>query len=286
MSALDASAAERVLDVKELAEHLAVLLARAGDAADLGRAACACKALRAACSSEGAWQLACPAHLPTAAAAHASLEGEAARSFSWRRHFTERMHGGPPPTTDDEQRTVRTSLADSTLLLVNVWHRGRLVFSAALSPDAEEMLEDECYSDSDDYEYDTEWKQEFAIANEASDETNYGRCPAFVDAGRLRASAWLQRRDGRLERVMCRAASQLDTVTVGSVAWAGGGRFFIFQDGAKPGMSVSLHLAGWLVEDKTGYRWWGDQQPGPRPPQGDKRRLTRLRVRWEPAAGV
>ena len=83
-------------------------------------------------------------------------------------------------------------------------------------------------------------------------------------------------------RVMCRTPAELDTVAEGSVAWTGSRRF-VFQDSEKPGVAVSLALAGWIVEDKTGYRWWPDH--GPRPPQHDLRRLTRLCVRWEPVEG-
>jgi hypothetical protein len=276
-----ASAAELVLDVKELAEHLAVHLARVGDANDLGRAACVCKALHAACASERAWELACTARLPTAVAARESLSGAAASGFSWRRHFAERVRGGACASAE-----LRTSLADAALLLVDVWHNGTLAFTASLTPAADERLEDECYSDSDDFDFDTtctEWKAEFAIENEACDPAHpYGRhrSPTFVDAGRLRASAWLLRRDGELERVMCRAPAELDSVTEGSVAWAGTRRV-VFDDGARPGVAVRLHLAGWLVEEKTSYRWWPDQ--GARPPRSDLRRITRMCVRWEPA---
>ena len=273
-----ASAAERVLQVKPLAEHLLALLARAGDAKDLGRAACVCKALSAASAVESAWEIACKAHFPTAIAAHDSLEGAAAAAFSWRGHFFERMKRA---SSADDHRAVRTSLAEMALLLVDVWHRGTLVFSAPLTPKADEMLEDECYSDSDDADFDSEWKATFAIENELHTSCHW-RSPAFVGAGALRASAWLLRRDGRMLRVMSRTPAVLDTVAEGSVAWAGSRRF-VFADGEKLGVAVSLALAGWLVEDKTGYRWWPVH--GARPPQQDQRRLTRLCVRWEPVEG-
>jgi hypothetical protein len=276
-----ASPAERVLEVTELAAHLMVLLAGAGDAKDLGHAACVCKALRAASAAERAWEIACAARFSTSLAAKASLEGAAASGFSWRAHFMERVKR---PWTAGDGLAVSASLADMALLLVDVWHRGNLVFSAALSPAADEQLDDECYSDSDDQDFDSEWKAEFAIENETHDAGRYGRnrYPAFVGAGQLRASAWLLRREGRLERVMCRTPAELETVAEGSVAWAGSRRFVFTGGATKPGVAVSLHLAGWLVEDKTGYRWWPVQ--GPRPAQRDPRRLTRLCVRWQPPA--
>jgi hypothetical protein len=282
-----ASAAELVLGVKELAEHLAVHLARVGDANDLGRAACVCKALSAACASERAWELACTARLPTAAAARESLSGSAASSFSWRRHFVQRVRGGAC-TVAELLTPLHMSLADSALLLVDVWHNGTLAFSASLTPAAQECLEDECYSDSDD-QHMSESKQQFAIANKAREPNRYGygRSPAFVvDAGRLLASAWLLRRDGRLERLMCRAPADLedDELNVeNSIVWGPlRTRRVVFEDGTRPGAAVRLHMAGWLVEAKTGYRWWPNQ--GVRPPASDLRRLTRMCVRWLPAA--
>jgi hypothetical protein len=270
------SPAERVLQVKEIAERLMVALAGAGDATDLGRAACVCTALRDASAVEAAWEIVCTARLPTSVAARASLQGAAAAAFSWRGHFIERV---TQPWSGADSLAVDASLKDMALLLVDVWHRGALVFSATLSPAADEMLEEETYSDSDDLEFDEEWKAEFAIKNEQPGERVW-RAPVFVGARALRASAWLLRRDGRLVRVMRRAAAHLDTVTDGSVAWAGT-RNFRFSDGpsaATSGRHVQLNLAGWLVEEKTGYRWWPDR--GPQPPQQDARRLTRLRVRW------
>jgi|APGre2960657444_1045066.scaffolds.fasta_scaffold03158_2 hypothetical protein len=275
-----ASPAERVLQVAAMAEHIALQLARCGDVSDLGRTACVCKALRAACAAERAWELACQARFCTAAAARASLEGAAVASFSWRAHALERLQR---PWTPGDDRVCTAELADMAMLLVDVWHGKSLVFSATLSPKADEMLGDETYSDSDDWVDSDEWKAQFAVDNDNIDwaDGQYrGGVPAFVNAGRLRASAWLlRRRDARMVRVMCRVPAELETVTEGSVAWDGARRF-IFSDGEPPNRIVSLHLAGWLVQENTGRRWWpesGDPQPQPR----DLRQLSRLCVRWE-----
>lgn len=273
-----ASPAERVLQVGAVAEQIALHLARCGDVRDLGRASCASKALRAACSAERAWEHACQARFCTAAAARASLEAAAAAGFSWRGHALERLQR---PWTPGDGRVCTAALADMALLLVDVWHGGRLVLSATLSPKADEMLEDETYSDSDDVVDSGEWKAEFAVNNEIREGFRYrGGVPTFVNAGRLRASAWLlRRRDARMVRIMCRVPAELETVAEGSVAWAGSRRF-VFSDGELPNGNVSLHLAGWLVQENTGRRWWpetGDPEPQPR----DLRQLRRLCVRWK-----
>jgi hypothetical protein len=274
-----ASPAERVLQVGAVAEQIALHLARCGDVSDLGRASCACKALRAACAAERAWEHACQARFCTAAAARASLEGAGAAGFSWRSHALERLHR---PWTPGDGRVCTAALADMALLLVDVWHGGSLVFSATLSPKADEMMEEETYSDSDDYGAGGEWKAEFAVYNAIFDWDMYHRgVPSFVDAGRLRASAWLlRRRDARMVRVMCRVPAQLENWTVGSVAWAGA-RHFVFNVGKpKSKAAVSLALGGWLVEEHTGRRWWrGTGEP--HPPQDDPRQLKRLSVRWK-----
>ena len=273
-----------VLHVPELADLLMLQLVRVGDAKDLGRGSCVCKALRSACKAERAWEVACKKQFCTAIIAHASLEGAAASAFSWRDHALERLRRPWNARLDRGRYTC--TLATMALLLVDVWHGGDLVFSATLSPEADEWLEDECYSDSDDMDFDSEHKAEFAVANEVFGGPYNNRAPAFLGDGRLRASAWLLQRSGpcggRLLRVMCRARAELDGAAEGSVAWAGS-RCVVFEDAfssSLPAGLLSLHLAGWLVEDKTGYRWW-PQVEEPRPPQSDPRRLTRLSVRWK-----
>ena len=279
-AAADCSSFEAVLCIQQVAEHLALLLARVGDAKDVGRAACVCKSLKAACAVEAVWQVACKKTFLTAVAARASMQASA---FSWRRHFYERMQR---PSAPADSRLCTASLADMALLLVDVWHGVTLVYSAALSPGAEEEMEEETYSDSDDfgYDYDGDWKAEFAIENQVF---AYGRSrscgPAFVDAGGLVASAWLLRLNGRMVRVMCHVTPQPDDPTEGSVTWAGSRRF-LFADGPKPNEALCLHLAGWLIQESTGYRWWPEQ--GDRPPRRDPKLLSRLRVRWEKAGGT
>jgi len=275
-----AASLEAVLLVQEAADNIVLHLARVGDARDLGRAACVCKSLRAASCVESAWRVACTKQFFTAVAARESLAGAAASSFSWRNHFLERWQ--QPWNNASDDRLCTSSLADHALLVVDVWH-GAMVFSATLSPKADEQLEDETYSDSDDLEFDIEWKAEFAIDNQVSEQGRHGRhgCPAFVRASGLHASAWLLRRsDGRMVRVMSRMQADIDFMAEGSVGWSGS-RMFSFSDGPNPGKNVRLRLGGWMIEEKTGYRWWRGQQ-GPRPSQlCDPRQLTRMRARWK-----
>ena len=277
--AVDAgSAFEALLSIQQVAEHVALLLARVGDAKDVGRAACVCKFFKAACAGEGVWEVACKKTFLTAVAARASLQ---AAAFSWRRHFYERMQR---PSAAADGRLCTAALADMALLLVDVWDGATLVYSAALSPGADEQLEDETYSDSDDfgYDYDGDWKAEFAIENQVYKYGHGRNCgPAFVNAGGLIASAWLLRSNGRLVRVLCRVEPRLDDPADGSVAWSGSRRFQ-FTDGPKANEALRLCLAGWVIQESTGYRWWPNC--GNRPPRRDPKLLSRLRVRWEKAA--
>jgi hypothetical protein len=267
---------EAVLCLQQVAEHLALQLARVGDTSDVGRASCACKALQAACAAEAVWQVVCKKTFLTSVAARACLQ---APQFSWRSHFQERMHR---PSAAADSRLCTASLADMALMLVDVWHGATLVYSAALSPSADEFLEDEMYSDSDDFDYDGDCKTEFAIENQVYQFGSGRHCgPAFVGSGGLRACAWLLRRNGRLVRVLCRATPQLDYPSEGSVTWTGTRRFK-FTDGPKANQTLCLHLAGWVTQEKTGYRWW--PQHAERPPRRDPKLLSRMCVRWEKAA--
>lgn len=279
------SPAERVLQVDHhaLAELIVLELARIGDAKDLGRAACVCKALRAASAFEPAWEAVSKKAFAVFDSVRDSL-GAAASRVSWRAHALERL--GRPFGGQDS--VVSCALADMALLIVDVWHGKALVFSATLTPQADELLEFETYSDSDDIEFDLECKAEFAICNEAKvpgDIRGYRfRGPPFVNARRLRASAWLVRRsDGSLVRVMHNAPAKLDEVAEGSVGWEGS-RCVIFRDAPKPGAPVRLDLRAWVIQDETDYRWWegyGEPRPGP----NDAQRITRMRVRWDAAGG-
>ena len=269
------SGLEAVLCIQQVAEHLALLLARAGCASDVGRAACVCKALKAACAAEAVWQVASKKTFLTAVAARACLQ---AADFSWRAHFYERAQR---PAAAADSRLCTASLADMSLLLVDVWNGATLVYSAALSPGAEEYMEYETYSDSDDFDYDGDSKTEFAIENQVyqfGSGRRYG--PPFVDTGALRASAWLLRRNGRLVRAVCRAAPELDDPSEGSVVWTGTRRFK-FTDGLKANETLSLSLAGWVVQESTGYRWCAEF--GERPPRSDPKLLSRMCVRWRKA---
>jgi hypothetical protein len=88
--------------------------------------------------------------------------------------------------------------------------------------------------DSDDfgYDFDGDWKAQFAIENQVF---AYGRSrscgPAFVDAGCLVASAWLLRLNGCMVRVMCRVTPELDDTLRKALSLGPGRGAFFSQTG-------------------------------------------------------
>ena len=274
----DGASLERVLQVTPLAELVVAMLARVSDddGCDLGRAACVCTALRDACAAvDGAWERACVARFPGAAEARASLADTTAGAQQpfWRCHFYERASRGQWRTARDGGAVI-TPQADCALFLLDVWHGSTLVFSAAMFPwNAGYVPKEMCYSsDSDDHQFDTEWRPEFVVHNGLDPKT------VFVDASRLQACAWLLRRDGAMVRAMCGARAELNFHIEGSIVTWRGTRRFTFRDGAKPGPRPLLLTAfGLLVDD---WRW---SQRGLQPPPRDSHRLDTLHVRWEPA---